>query len=172
MFCFVWDFGCTLEVLPFLSNLSGDNNRFLCFGLPPSSDDDSEPLDSDDSEEPELESSLLDEEEEVRVVLGDFAPLVLFTANLGGIGICLALCEGGIIEGTVFVGETDHLFVGTGGFIARPNDFFSNASGEGFLSGFLFGLRPGEVLNDVGSNAFFLFFTMEIERPLDLLREL
>jgi len=87
-------------------------------------------------------------------VLGDFAPLVLFTANLGGIGICLALtndenilpgqasmsikqtlylCKGGI-EGTVFVGEIDHLFVGTGGFINRPTDFFSNASGEGFLS--------------------------------------
>lgn len=44
------------------------------------------------------------------------------------------LCEGGIIEGAVFVGETDHLLVGTGGFIVRPNDFFSNASGEGFLS--------------------------------------
>lgn len=55
----------TLEVLPFFTNLSGDDNRFLCFGLPPSSDDDSEPLDSDDSEEPELDSSLLDEEEEV-----------------------------------------------------------------------------------------------------------
>lgn len=85
------DYEHTLEVAPFLSNFSGDDNRFLCFGLPPSSDDDSEPLDSDDSEEPELDSSLLDEEEEVWVVLGDFAALVLFTANLGGIGICLAL---------------------------------------------------------------------------------
>jgi len=45
----------------------------------------------------------------------------------------LYLCKGGI-EGAVFVGETDHLFVGTGGFIDRPADFFSNASGEGFLS--------------------------------------
>ncbi|MCP6508542.1 hypothetical protein NL478_27640, partial [Klebsiella pneumoniae] len=63
-FCYVWDF-CTLEVAPFLCNFSGDDNRFLCFGLMPSSEDDSEPLVSDDSEEPELDSSLLDEEEEV-----------------------------------------------------------------------------------------------------------
>jgi hypothetical protein len=43
------------------------------------------------------------------------------------------LCKGGI-EGAAFVGETDHLLVGTGGFIARLIDFFSNASGDGFLS--------------------------------------
>lgn len=34
----------------------------------------------------------------------------------------------------MFVGETDHLLVGTGGFIDRLIDFLSNDSGEGFLS--------------------------------------
>lgn len=49
----------------FLSNLSGDNPSFFCFGLPPS-DEDSEPLESEDSEEPVPEAdSLLDEDEEV-----------------------------------------------------------------------------------------------------------
>lgn len=36
----------------------------------------------------------------------------------------------------MFVGETDHLLFGTGGFIGRLNDFFSNPSGEGFRSKF------------------------------------
>jgi len=40
----------------------------------------------------------------------------------------------GCIDVGVFVGETDHLLVGTGGFIDRLIDFLSNASGEGFLS--------------------------------------
>lgn len=34
----------------------------------------------------------------------------------------------------MFVGETDHLLVGTGGFIDRLIGFLSNVSGEGFLS--------------------------------------
>lgn len=56
----------TLVRFPFLINLSGDNLCFFGFGLPPSSDEDSEPLESDDSEEPEPDAdSLLDEEEEV-----------------------------------------------------------------------------------------------------------
>lgn len=81
----------------FLSNLLGDNPSFFCFGLPPS-DEDSEPLESEDSEEPDSEAdSLLDEDEEVWVVAGDLAPLDLFTANLGGIGICLALKNFNII---------------------------------------------------------------------------
>jgi len=43
----------------------GDNPSFFCFGLPPS-DEDSEPLESEDSEEPDPEAdSLLDEDEEV-----------------------------------------------------------------------------------------------------------
>ena len=70
----------------------------------------------------------------------------------------------------VFVGETDHRLVGTGGFMDRLRDFLSNVSGEGFLSGFLIGLRPGEVLNDGGT--FFLFFVIELDLPLDRLREL
>jgi len=49
----------------FLSKLLGDNPSFLCLGLP-SSDEDSEPLESEDSEEPDPEAeSLLDEDEEV-----------------------------------------------------------------------------------------------------------
>lgn len=40
----------------------------------------------------------------------------------------------GGIEIGVFVGETDHRLVGTGGFIDRLTDFLSKASGDGFLS--------------------------------------
>lgn len=82
----------TLGGAPFLANLSGDNPCLFCLGLPPPSDEDSEPLESEDSEEPEPDAdSLLDEDVEVWVVDGDLTPLVLFTANLGGIGNCLAL---------------------------------------------------------------------------------
>lgn len=79
-------------LFPFLTNLSGDNPCFFCFGLPSSSDEDSEALELDDWEEPEpVADPVLDEDDEVWVVVGDFTPLDLFTANLGGIGICLAL---------------------------------------------------------------------------------
>lgn len=47
--------------------------------------------------------------------------------------IIIYLCKGGI-DDAVFVGETDHLLVGTGGFIDRLIDFLSKPSGEGFLS--------------------------------------
>lgn len=40
----------------------------------------------------------------------------------------------GGIEIGVFVGETDHRLVGTGGIIGRLTDFLSKASGEGFRS--------------------------------------
>lgn len=83
----------TFKESPFSTNLPGDNSLLLWLGLPSSSDDDSEPLESEDSEEPEPDAdSLLDEEEEV-CEDGDLTSLVLFTANRGGIGIGLALIK-------------------------------------------------------------------------------